>query len=435
MNRPLRHSRDIHRRLLLTDDAVKALPLAKGGRGYVAHDTKLDGLRCVVGQKTKLLVLQTERRELGGRRRSIYKRLGDPQFISLDTARAHALEELARQARVTKPEAKAGSTFGEAWEGYKAQLKKKKRSTRTIADYQQKFDNHLAGVFGKVALADIARADVTKLHDRLTEDVGPYAANGVCRLGHAVYRYAVLEMEVPDLKPLNPFRSYNLHNPEQARQTGMAEKDLPGWFRKILALDNPVLREFYLFALLAGLRRRNLTALSWGSIKKQCIEILYSKNNRPSRVPITPPMARSLDRLRRLGKILPERCHRWVFPSPISKSGHLEEPKNKALNRSPHALRHTFRGMCAGAKVSTVHSKLLMLHAVDQEVHDEYMTTDAMFDQLAKASAEVSAYILRHLPRDAEKQLKARMRDKLGPAWATAMSPRRDLRQSHRIDI
>jgi integrase len=180
-------------------------------------------------------------------------------------------------------------------------------------------------------------------------------------------------------------------------------------------LDNPVLREFYLFALLTGLRRRNLTAMSWDNVKKRCIEIPYSKNNRPSRVPITLPMERSLERLRCLGKILPDHCHRWVFPSLISKSGHLEEPKNKALDRRPHALRHTFRGMCAGAKISTIHSKLLMLHAGDQEVHDEYMTTDAMFDQLAKASADVSTYILRHLPRDAEKQLTRRISQSVGP--------------------
>jgi len=398
---------------VLTDDAVRALPYAKAGRGYVAYDTKLDGFRCIVGQKTKLLVFQTERRELGGRRQSVYKRLGDPQHVSTDAARAHALQELARLARLTKPEARAGTTFGEAWEGYKAQLKKKKRSARTIADYQQKFDQHLAPTFAKIALADITRADVTRFHDRLTADVGPYAANGVCRVAHAVYRYAVLEMEVPDLKPLNPFRSYNLHNPEQARQTGMSEKDLSAWFRGVLALDNPVMREFNLFALLTGLRRRDLTTMRWESVKKNYIDIPHPKNSRPSRVPITPPMARSLERLRRAGKVLPEHCHQWVFPSPSSKSGHIEEPKNKTLDRSPHALRHTFRGMCAGAKISTVHSKLLMLHAVGQEVHDEYMTTDAMFDQMAKASADVSTYILQHLAKDAEKQLTTSLREQL----------------------
>jgi hypothetical protein len=62
MERARRHSQEGHRRLLLTDEAVTALPYARSGRGYIAYDTKLDGFRCVVGQKTKLLVFQTERR-------------------------------------------------------------------------------------------------------------------------------------------------------------------------------------------------------------------------------------------------------------------------------------------------------------------------------------------------------------------------------------
>ena len=413
MERAQRHSHENHRRIVLTDEAVKALPNARSGRGYIAYDTKLDGFRCVVGQKTKLLVLQTERRELGGRRQSVYKRLGDPRHTSIDAARADALDELARLTRLTKPEARAGTTFGEAWQGFQAQLRKKKRSDRTVADYTQKFDQHLAPTFAKVALADITRADVTRLHDRLTRDVGPYAANGVCRVAHAVYRYAVLEMEVPDLKPLNPFRSYNLHNPEKPRQTGMSERDLPAWFRAVLALDNPVMREFNVLALLTGLRRRDLTTMRWENVQKGHIDIPQPKNGRPSRIPISPPIARFLRRLRDIGKVLPEDCHQWVFPSPSSKSGHVEEPKNKILNKSPHALRHTFRGMCAGAKISTIHSKLLMLHAVGQDVHDEYMTTDAMFEQLAKASADVSTYIMRHLPKNAEKHLAASSRDHL----------------------
>src|ERR1700757_2237753 len=124
MERAGRHSRDSHRRFLLTDEAVRALPYARSGRGYIAHDTKLDGFRCVVGQKTKLLVFQTERRELG-RRESVYKRLGDARHISTDAARADALEELARLTRLTKPEARAGTRFGEAWQGFLAQLRKK----------------------------------------------------------------------------------------------------------------------------------------------------------------------------------------------------------------------------------------------------------------------------------------------------------------------
>ncbi|MGB7099456.1 MAG: hypothetical protein WBD95_11930 [Xanthobacteraceae bacterium] len=170
--------------------------------------------------------------------------------MKVGEARARALGELARLERLTEPDARAGTTFREAWESYAARLEKKKRSDR------QKFEAHLAPTFGRTALRDITRADVVRLHDRLTSEVGPYAANGVCRVGHAIYRHAVLGMEVPELSPLNPFRAYDLHNPETPRPTGMSERELPKWFAQVLALDNPVMRELWVMVALTGLRRR-----------------------------------------------------------------------------------------------------------------------------------------------------------------------------------
>ena len=117
------------------------------------------GFRCIVNRSSKRLVYQGELRE-GGKRHTVYKRLGDPEHVKVGEARARALEELARLARLTDSDAKAGITFGQAWddpnEGYKARLAKKKRSERTIADYQQKFTAHLEPTFGKVALRDIS---------------------------------------------------------------------------------------------------------------------------------------------------------------------------------------------------------------------------------------------------------------------------------------
>ena len=115
---------------------------------------------------------------------------------------------------------------------YKARLEKKKRSDRTIADYRQKFGAHLAPTFGRVALRDITRADVVRLHDRLTSEVGPYAANGVCRVGHAIYRHAALGMEVPELSPLNPFRAYDLHNPRHRARPAFPNANFQSGSRK-----------------------------------------------------------------------------------------------------------------------------------------------------------------------------------------------------------
>ena len=70
---------DAHKSLYLSDESVAALPYARGERGvYVARDTELTGLRCIVNRTSKRLVYQGELRE-GGKRHTVYKRLGDPQ--------------------------------------------------------------------------------------------------------------------------------------------------------------------------------------------------------------------------------------------------------------------------------------------------------------------------------------------------------------------
>lgn len=401
----------------LTDESVRALPFASGARGvYVARDTEITGFRCIINRNSKRLVYQGELRE-AGKRRTVYKRLGDPAHVKVGEARARALDELARLARITDPDAKAGTTFADAWndpiEGYKAGLTKNERSDRTIADYQQKFTAHLEPTFGKIALRDITRSDVTRLHGRLTAEVGPYAANGTCRVGHAIYRHAALGMEVPGLNTLNPFRSYKMFNKEEARQTGMAERDLSGWFGRVFALDNPVMRELWIMTTLTGLRRSDICTMRWKhvNLKDKYIEIPAPKGGeeRAFRCPLTPPMIKSLNRVQRIGsrKCDTDQCRPWVFPSTQSKSGHIVEPKNSTLKKSPHALRHSFRSFCEGAKVSAVHGRLLMNHAISKDVHDSYMTQSAMFDQLRKASEAVSAYILKQLPKGFRDQLTA----------------------------
>jgi integrase len=399
----------------LTDDSVAALPYATTGKGYAVHDSdpKYKGFHVWVGRKSKLLVYSGEHREPGGERRAIYRRLGDPAHVKVDEARARVHDERARLARWRDPDAKAGLTFGQAWsdpdDGYKARLQKKQRSERTIEDYTQKVRDHLKG-FDRKALKDIRRSDVARLHQKLTDDVGPYCANGVLRVGHAIFKHAATRLEVPELGT-NPFAAHDL-NPEGARQTGMGERDLKGWFEKVMSLNSAIHRELQMFLLLTGLRRRDVTGMAWKDVGKDHIVIPNpkrkpSKDSSLPRIPITPPLRRVLDRVKRAAENVPPECADWVFPSMTSASHHIEEPKNAKLDRSPHALRHTFRNMCTGAKVVTIHSKLLMLHTINQEVHEAYSTPGAMFDQLAQAAGDVAAYTMRHLPKDAERRLLA----------------------------
>jgi hypothetical protein len=407
-----------HHQALLTDDVVAALPFAKTGRGYIVRDTKLVGLQCVIGRKSKRIVFTTEYAEPGGKRTVIYRRLGTPEHITEKEWRARAFEEKARISRMTgPPDARAGVTLMQTWGpaidgepapgGYLSRLHRKQRSVRTIADYWQKLQAHLPH---DKALKDITRGDVVRLHARLTADVGSYAANGCVRLGHALFRHAQVRMEVPGLGA-NPFSGHDL-NPETPRQTGMAETDLKEWFEQVMQLDNAIQREVWMAFLFTGLRRRDVTTMRWQHVAQDHIVIPSPKggSKNASRIPVTPALRRVLDRVKKAGKTYPPHCADWVFPSTTSASGHIEETKNQALDRSPHSLRHTFRGMYEGAKVSRIHGKLLMLHKVDADVHDSYMTVPSMFAQLSAAAGEVAAYIVLHLPKDAERRLLAALR-------------------------
>src|SRR5947209_669175 len=109
---------------VFTDEIIAALPFAPSAKGYIARDSKLTGFACQVGLRTKRLVFRTEIRQ-GRHRQVVYRRLGDPTHLKVDEARAQALEELARATRISKPEARAGTTMAEAWAAYLQRLQKK----------------------------------------------------------------------------------------------------------------------------------------------------------------------------------------------------------------------------------------------------------------------------------------------------------------------
>jgi integrase len=420
-----------HKRLFLTDKNIEDLPLAKTPQGYIVRDTRIKGFLCKVRKRRKILVFEGERRDADGVRIPVYKNFGEHTHVKADDARVAAKEEEARIARLAGPAALRAITLGEAWDSYRAQLRKDGRSARTIADYEDKVDRYLKR-WHATSLRDITRPDVVSLHNKITEAGHPYMANGVARVGHAIFNHAVKDLEAPDMPALNPFRGRRLHNKEKRRESGMAEKDLSRWFNQVKALKNPLMRELQLMTLLTGLRRRDVCGMAWEhvNIEQRYIIIPSPKGGaeRAFKAPLSAPMVRSLERLRHAGQILCEaQSKTWVFPSDRSKSGHIEEPKGTSrgkrkdgsvyritrIDKSPHALRHSFRGFAAGAGVSRTHSRILMNHQIERDIHDEYMSVPAMFDQLRAASEKLSAYMVSHMGKDPEQVLTRQLRAEL----------------------
>lgn len=119
-------------------------------------------------------------------------------------------------------------------------------------------------------------------------------------------------------------------------------------FRASVDKEQPAMKDFLWMLLLTGARRSNVAAMRWDHIDTQlaiwCIPDDEHKNGASHTV------ALSIAALAVLARRKAAHSSPWVFPSPRSKSGHLEDPKrawhrvmkNAGLaNLTIHDLRRT----------------------------------------------------------------------------------------------
>jgi integrase len=305
---------DATTRTLITDTSIARLAFARTKAGYDVRDRDLRGFIVKVGIRRKTFRYEGEQRS-GKHRKVISLKLGEHPHAKAGDARAAALAVVGQRAR---GESVTGSgadiTVSQAWARYEMYLKRENRSRRTIDDYRQKFEKHLAQ-WHETPLRKISRAEVLTWHGKVTEKSGAYAANGAARLGHALFAYAKDELEAPDMPGRNPFRGRGLHNEERPRESGMGTSDIRSWFDQLLELESPILREFHWLSLLSGLRRNDLATLRWSdvSVREQAITLRTPKGDkkRRFRAPLSRPMLRSLCRARIAGRVM---LRDWVSP-------------------------------------------------------------------------------------------------------------------------
>jgi len=407
-------------RLLLTDAAIARLPFAQD-KPRILRDSKIPGFHLWVGKKTKTFRYQYELPSEAGRRgRTQIEILGEHPHVEADEVRAKVLEYQARRARkqpIRVPQARVAPepeqlTFEGAWTLYRAAIVKEGRSERTLADYDDKFERHLAGWRDR-PIAGLTREDVTKEHATITERArkprakqkyasGKYAANGAMRLARAVWNFAKNELETPGLPELNPFRSGKLFHKEKPRKTGMAPEDLPGWWKQVVALDNPIRREMHLFTLLSGLRKTDVLTAQWTNVNwsKGSLRLPSPKGGEEKafELPLSKPMLDCLKRAQELGQTFyPDENKIWVFPT---EGGHIAEVKENGrvkVSHVGHALRHSFRTIAGAAGIDRLRTKILMNHALDDDVTDSYANVPALFSSLMEAQEKISSLVMASL--------------------------------------
>jgi integrase len=105
-----------------------------------------------------------------------------------------------------------------------------------------------------------------------------------------------------------------------------------------------------------------------------------------------------LERVKEAGQThYPEESKYWIFPAPGGHVAEVKEEGRQKLSHTGHALRHSFRTLAAAAGVDRLRLKILMNHAIDDDVTDAYANVPALFASLRDAQEQISAFITKSM--------------------------------------
>ena len=403
----------------LTDKEIAKLPLATDGQ-YIVRDTELKGFFVVIGKRKKTFTVHSESWK-DGKRKPVHMAVGLVGDISAKDARRTARDYLTRIARglppiEPKPGAEAsdappdaGVTLSQAWARYRdGHMARKGRSARTIESYR----DHVERIFKSWTDQPLKQlgeepALVAARHDAITNENGPYIANGAMRTLRAIYNHARKTHRY--LPADNPVDAIDW-NEEKRRDTGMGPRALPGWFDELIELENPLRREFHLFSLLSGCRpgALKIAEVEHLDLRRRVLHIPAPKggSKKAFDIPLSRPMMRCLIRAIRLSRRMhPTEAERWIFAAD-SDAGHLVEQKEDrdVLSKWANDLRQTFRTVGQAAEVPPLDIHILMNHSLPG-VNAGYITLSGLMeDHLRRQQARISRAILQAVEAGRSKQ-------------------------------
>jgi integrase len=348
--------------LNFTKTALEALPLPASGARAEYQDSKISGLRLRVtssGVKTFCIFKRTK----GGQPERIT--LGRFPDLTVEQARKEAAKVLATIASganpaETKRALRAEYTFAELFEQYMERHAKLRKVTAD--EDKQRYTQYLLKPLGSKRLSQVTRQQIATIHADITRDGHPTVANRVLALVSSVFGRG-LEWEITNINPALGIR----RNPERSRDRFLQTDELPKFFAALEEEANPVLRDFFLVALLTGARRANVLAMRWNeiSLSEGVWRIPNTKNNTPQNVPLTGEVLRILEERKASATTLESE---FVFPG-TGKTGHLVEPRKgweRVLERAGfqnlriHDLRRTLGSWQAktGASLTVIGKSL-----------------------------------------------------------------------------
>ena len=289
----------------LTKKFLNEITLPIDGQYDTYHDDKIKGLSLRVSSKGKMSFFSRSRVE----GEPVIVNYGAYPNITIDQARAKAHESLNLISLGINPNKQSAEdevrqiTLNQVLDDY-ITSRGTNLKANTTKNYRSTFNGYLKD-WGKKEMLSISRDMVEKRHRKITKQ-SPTRANSVMRLLRALFNYGMGEYEDANGEPIifhNPTQRLShikAWNREKRKKTIIKSYDLKVWWNAVHELPTHELnakkpnhsetaRDYFIFVLLTGLRRREASTLKWTDIdfRDNTLNIEDTKNHESHSLPLT----------------------------------------------------------------------------------------------------------------------------------------------------
>lgn len=333
----------------LTEARIRELPLNSG----IWRDEQVKGLMVVCHATTKTFAVQGDVRRNGRHVRTVRVKIDRADRIGLREARNRAKAIMSQIQSGVDPTAGPEETGITVLQALNAHLGEKPFREATVESYKYNVDHYLTRIRNR-AVADLPRSEVRDIYERLRTSKGQTVAICVMRTLRAVINTA---MRLDETITGNPVAAIRLPTPKRREVDAI---DLATWWEATEALS-PIRRDLHRTFMLTGARRSSLLPVRRDDVDFERGVIVF-KHMKTSDQSMMFPMGSFLrDMLQARLETDAPLDSEWLWPSPTSASGKVEEPKEPRRDLpSPHEYRHLARTMFIAAGVPYAESALLL---------------------------------------------------------------------------